>query len=184
MDLKELHVDTAIVWIEKRRELGKSNQDIYLELTQVYKGKEEIAKLVAHTLTTEQKNQFRTLNNILFIILSLSGIFKIGFGIALATNSLDYLFATVSSIINFGFAYGVYKYSISSYMLFVKIIVVSWIRFVLMAQNPENINPTIVTIDIVFSVVVVFMLFYISTESSSLQQHEFIKDENGEYIID
>ena len=181
MALKKLHIDTAIIWIDKRRNEGKSNQEIYGELTKAYTDKDAIAKLIAQTLTKEQKDEYRTLNNILFILLVLSAIFKLGFGAAFAQNLHEYLFVILIPMLNIYFAYVVFKFRVSDYGNAIKIILLSCVHLLFEAKNKEDITPIIV--NVVFSLLIVALFAFLSTAFSAIQQHEFEKDINGEYII-
>ena len=183
MELKKLHKDTATVWVEKRRNEGKTNQEIYFELTKVYEGKEDIAKHIAHTLTKEQKDEYRTLNNILFILLILSVIFKIGFGVSFGKSYGDYLFLILPIVINVYFAYTVFKFKVGEYNQIIRIILLSWIRFVLLIVQQKVQFDSELIIDLIFSVTVVAISAFLSTAYSSLQQHKFEKDKNGDFIV-
>jgi hypothetical protein len=183
MNLKKLHKDTATVWIEKRRNEGKTDQEIYFELTKVYEGKDEIAKHIAQTLTKEQKDEYRTLNNILFFLLILSIIIKIGFGISFGDGYGSFFMITLSVIINIYFAYTVFKFKVEDYKQINRIIILSWISFIFIALRQSFQFDSVLVIDIIFSIVVLALSTFLSIAYSSLQQHKFEKDSNGDFII-
>lgn len=183
MELKQLHGKTAIVWINKRRKENYTNQQIYNELTKVYEEKEEIARLIANTPTEAKKDEYRTTNNILFIILILGAVVKVGLGITFAENYLDYIFVMLFPIFFLVMAYIVYTYSIIEYKDAMKFIVLSWLHFFLRKGGDGAIDPSIV-FDIIYNLILLFLFFYLYSALTEDSQSEFKKDKNGEFILD
>lgn len=79
MSKKSLHVKTVQKFIVDNRDNGKSDQDIYNELTQQYYDKKSIAFLITGTVTAENKKKYMIHNNTLLGLLGLYMLFEILF---------------------------------------------------------------------------------------------------------
>jgi hypothetical protein len=69
MSKKSLDRKAAQKFIVDSRDNGKSDQDIYNELSQQYLDKKSVALLITGTVTTENKNKYKLYNNILLGLL-------------------------------------------------------------------------------------------------------------------
>lgn len=109
LDKKQLFELNPREYIIQNREIGKSDQIIYNELTTRFSDKKAISKLILGTPLKEDKEKFKIYNTILFILLLISVGLKIFGQFEFASS-----FVGGSSIINIIltsiFSWGVYNY--------------------------------------------------------------------------
>ncbi|MBL7788324.1 MAG: hypothetical protein JNL75_00660 [Chitinophagales bacterium] len=77
MTKKSLDRKAAKQFIVSNRDNGKTDQEIYHELTEQYFDKKSVALLINETITKENKNKYRVYNNILIGILILLALYKL-----------------------------------------------------------------------------------------------------------
>ena len=63
--------------IEESRKSGKTDQQIYYELTRLGYDKKQIALLITGTATDENRARFKTLNITLLVLLGITVLFKL-----------------------------------------------------------------------------------------------------------
>ena len=77
MNKKSLDRKTAQIFIIESREKGKTDQEIYFDLTQKYYDTKAVALLITGTVSIANKNKYKVYNNILVGLLGLSIVFKL-----------------------------------------------------------------------------------------------------------
>lgn len=114
MTKKSLDRKAAKQFIVSNRDNGKTDQEIYHELTEQYFDKKSIALLIHETITKENKNKYRIYNNILIGILILLALYKLLVVFYLTKESGELwvlLFALFIPLLSFYVIYEIWNYN-------------------------------------------------------------------------
>jgi hypothetical protein len=87
MGKRSIDVKATRQFITENRAQGKTDQEIYNELSQEYYDKKNIALLITGTPTEEKKQQYGIYNKILLGLLGLSVMFKFLYVMSLITST-------------------------------------------------------------------------------------------------
>jgi len=189
MNKISLDYKAAEKFIQESRDSGKTDQEIYNELSQQYHDKKSIALLISSTATAEQKKKYKQLN---LLLLGLIGIYVILVVLYLfnqykAPN--DLWFIIPFSIAIFGmagyFIYGIAKYNVHFYRMCAMFTIIFSFQggYLRRVWNLESVIETIVTT--IFVIAIVFLSIYLSRKMFPNSKHRKLKrDAEGEYIFE
>jgi hypothetical protein len=184
MNKESLNEKTARRFIIDGRNSGKTDQEIYHELSQKFYDKKTIALLIAGTVTAEKKGKYKMYNNVLLVLIGVFVLFK-----AVATfNSIegtnDLWFFLVSTIVIFLLA-GYIMYEIARYNgpiyrvcgLFTILILLQSI------MNTESVFEFLINV-LIFTAIACLSFYLDRKMFPNYRYKKLKKDSNGEYIFD
>jgi hypothetical protein len=182
MGKRSIDVKATRQFITENRAQGKTDQEIYNELSQEYYDKKNIALLITGTPTEEKKQQYGIYNKILLGLLGLSVMFKFLYVMSLITSTGSpalLLLILVLPLINLYFIYEVSRYNASIYRLCGFLTIAGFLR-----PLGSGSEPTDIAINLVFTVAICGVAFYIDSNMfPDYSPRNLKKDENGEYIL-
>ena len=188
MNKKSLDQKTVRKLIKEGRNNGKTDQEIYNELSQKFYDKKTIALLISGTATNEKKKKYKNYNNILLGLIGFFGLFKIFHAFNLIEETEDIWFFLLASIIILLFAgyfmYGIAKYEGATYRIcgFFTILIFLQSSFWQHIWNLENVIE--ILINVFVSVAIIFLSFYLDKKIfPNYSYRKMKKDNNGEYIL-
>jgi hypothetical protein len=179
---KSLDRKAAQRFIVFNRDNGKTDQEIYYELTQQYYDKKSIALLITGTVTSENKKKYRVYNNILLVLLGLSIFSKVLTILSLTIQTgqlLALLLVFIVPIFTVYFLYEIARYNGQIYRFCGLLAIANFFQTI---GKVENI--TDIFIHIVFTGAVVGLSFYLDSKMfPDYSPNNLKKDSNGEYIL-
>ena len=186
MNKISLDYNAAEKFIQESRDSGKTDQEIYNELSQQYYDKKSIALLIVGTATAEQKKKYKQLN---LLLLGLIGIYVVlvvlyMFSKCEAPSDLWYIIPFSAVLLS---AAGFFIYGIARNILhYYRMCAIFTILFSFQGGRVWNLASVIETIvTLVFVIAIVFLSIYLSKKMFPNSKHRKLKrDENGEYIFD
>src|SRR5262245_21730993 len=113
MNKKSLDRKAAQKYIFESRNIGKSDQEIYNELSQEYYDKKAIALLITGTVTMADKDKFNAYNNILLGLLGLIILLRIlfVFNLTIVTGQWPSIYVCVAPFLIAYFAKEIANYN-------------------------------------------------------------------------
>jgi hypothetical protein len=182
MSKKSLERKPAQKLITDAREAGKTDQEIYDELTQVYFDKKAVALLITGTPTRENKEKYKVYNNILLGLLGITVLLKIlvVFGLTIETGNLGtLLLAFIVPLMAVFFIYEISRYSAASYRFCGILTIIGFIRTIGKLEDSTEIF-----LNIIFAGAICGLSFYLdSTLFPNFKPRKLKTDEQGEYIL-
>ena len=181
MSKKSLDIKAAQKFIVESRDSGITDREIYNELSQRYFDKKTVALLIIATVKTENKNKYRTYNNILIGLLGLAFLLHILFVFSM-TIQLEPLWTLLHvflfPLLAVGFAYEIARYRpVYRYCGIMAIAV--FINSISIYDIGTNIF-----INLVFAVAIAGLSFYLDRKIfPNFSTKNIMKDSNGEYIL-
>jgi len=183
MSKKSLDRKKAQKFIVEQRANGKSDQEIYDELTQQYYDKKEVALFIAGTATEENKRKYKIYNNTLLIFLLAAILLRIlsVFGMTLQTGQLwTLLFVFIVPVFAALFAHGVAMYQAPIYRFCGIMTILGFLKA--MSSLESGID---IFINFIFTVAIAGLAFYLDSKLFPNYRPRSLKtDSNGEYILD
>lgn len=182
MSKKSINRKVAQKFIVDNRDNGKTDQDIYNELSQQYYDKKSIALLITGTVTTENKKKYKRYNNILLGLLGLAVMFKLlaVFSLTIQTSQLWVLLLVL--IVPFWTCYFIYevsRYNAPIYRFCGLLTIVGFFQSIGNSESSEDI-----LINLFFTVAVVGLSLYLDSKMfPNYSPKNLKKDSNGEYIL-
>lgn len=164
------------------RENGKTDQDIYNELSQEYYNKKGLTLMITGTATTENMNQYRIYNHILLGLLAIGVLFKVFFVFSLSIQTgeptvLVLLF--IVPIMNLWFMYEIARYNAFIYRFCAIIAIINAMRFM-----TETDDSMIVVINLALGAAIAGLAYYIDNKLfPKYSPYNLKQDSNGEYIL-
>jgi hypothetical protein len=170
--------------VREGRQNGKTDQEIYNELTETYYDKKLLALTITGVPTAENIGKYKLYNNILLGLLSLSALFKIImiFTMTLyAGQPLLLLLVFIVPLLNIYFMYEIARYQAYAYRICGLLTIVGFLN----SLNGTNIDITNVVINLVIAGSVAGLSFYLDSHLfPAYSPRSLEKDSNGEYILD
>jgi hypothetical protein len=170
-------------FITESRDAGMKDQLIYDELRKDYTDKRKIALLIIGTVTTENKERFKTMNSILLGLLFISILFKFITVGGLAIESGQpwlLLLLLVFPIINIYFAYEIARYHAPIYKICGLLTVVGLLR----SFGQKGATAEEMIINTIFCALVAGLSFYLGYRMFPYYEPKELKtDKSGEYIL-
>lgn len=167
--------------IEESRKSGKSDQQIYYELTRLGYDKKQMALLITGTPTAGNKARFKTLNTILLVLLGIAVAFKLlaVVGITLETGQpLALLLIFLVPLLNLYFMYQVAHYRAPAYRLLVILAVASAFSGITKGEPMDIIT------SLVLGAAIAFLAFYLDKHLfPNFRPRKMPQDANGEYLL-
>jgi len=164
------------------RSLGKTDQEIYDQLSMVYFDKKSIALLITSTIKEELKRKYKLLNYILIGLLLSTVVFKI---ISIVGISLDthkpWLLITIFffPILNVYFIYQIANYYGPIYRFCGLIVIAGFLKMI-----TESTHWIDICINLILSVGIAGIAFYLDQHMfPDYKPNKLIKNENGEFIL-
>jgi len=183
MNKKSLDRKNAHKFIVESRENGKTNQEIYNELSQQYFDRKSVALMITGTVTTENKNRYKVYNNILLGLLAVSIIFKllIVFNLTIQTGEpWMYLLILIVPLFSGYFMYEIARYNGPIYRMCGLLTIAGFLQTI-----GKSDNSTDVLISIVFAGSVAGLSFYLDSKMfPDYSPKNLVKDTDGEYVLD
>jgi hypothetical protein len=182
MSKKSLHRKVAQKFIFDSRDNGKSDQEIYNELSQQYYDKKGITLLITGTVKTENKKKYKKYNNLLLGLLGLSILFKllIVFSLTIQTGKLWTLFLVLIVPLFTGyFMYEIARYNGPIYRFCGILTIAGFMQTIGNAENGMDI-----LINLIFAGAVAVLSFYLDSKMfPDYSPKNLQKDQKGDYIL-
>ena len=182
MSKKSLDRKVVQKFIIDSRDNGKTDQEIYNELSQQYYDKKGVALLITGTVKTELKIKFKIYNNILIGLLFLSILFKLIMvaSVTLQTGQLwTLLLVLIVPLFAGYFMYEIARYNGPIYRLCGMLTLAGFFQTISKAENGTDI-----LINIIFAGAVAGLSFYLDSKMfPDYSPSNLKKDKNGEYIL-
>jgi len=182
MNKKSLDRKAAQKFIIDNRDNGKSDQDIYNELSQQYFDKKSVTLLITATVTTENKNKYIIYNNVLLGLLGLVILLRIllVFSLTIQTGQLwTLLLVFIVPLFAAYFAYEIARYNASIYRFCGIMTIVGFMQTIGKSEGGTDI-----LINLVFAGAIAGLSFYLDSKMfPDYSPKNLKKDGNGEYIL-
>ena len=166
--------------IIENRENGKTDQEIYNELSQQYYDKKAVALLITGTVTSENKKKYKIYNNILLGLLGLSILFKLltVFSLTIQSGQLwTLLLVLIVPLFAGFFMYEIARYNAAIYRFCGMLTIVGFLQTIGKAENGTDI-----LINIIFAIAVAGLSFYLDSKMfPDYSPKNLQMDSNGEY---
>lgn len=182
MSKKSLNRKDAQKYIIVSRGNGKTDQEIYNELSEQYYDKKSVAILITETITSENKKKYKVYNNILIGLIALTILFKLFMVFSLTIQSGELwilLFALFAPLLAGYFIYGILNYQKPIYRFCG---IMTGLGFL---QNMRKLDSTSdILINIIFTVAIVGLSLYLDNVMfPDYNPKGLLKDSNGDYIL-
>lgn len=181
-------------YIIENRELGKSDLEIFNELSELYFDKQTIASLIKLTPNVEQRNRYKTPNTILSVLMGLSIILELSNIISCFIASDNFFFANSFVLMNFLFIYWIFHFRTEVYAqcaVFNIFFILQYLLFFgkLHSQSWGAVffgHPYLYfALGTLISVAIIFLSFYLMRKLGYDRLGKKLpKDEQGNYIFD
>ncbi|WP_276974125.1 hypothetical protein [Flavobacterium filum] len=182
MSKKSLDRKAAQTFIVDSRDNGKTDQEIYNELSELYYDKKSVALLITWTVTTENKKKYKVYNNILLGLLGLSILFKLltVFSLTIQTGQIwTLLLVLIVPLLAGYFMYEIARYNGPIYRFCGMLTIAGFLQTIGKAENGTDI-----TINLIFAGAVAGLSFYLDSKMfPNYSPKNLKKDSNGEYIL-
>jgi len=182
MNKKSLDRKAAQKFIIDNRDNGKSDQDIYNELSQQYFDKKSVTLLITATVTTENKNKYIIYNNVLLGLLGLVILLRIllVFSLTIQTGQLwTLLLVFIVPLFAAYFAYEIARYNAPIYRFCGIMTIVGFMQTIGKSEGGTDI-----LINLVFAGAIAGLSFYLDSKMfPDYSPKNLKKDGNGEYIL-
>jgi hypothetical protein len=182
MSKKSIDRKAAKQFVLDNRNDGKTDQEIYNELTQQYYDKKGIALLIAGTVTNNRKTKYRQYNNILLVLIGLTildNIFAV-LSLSLAEKQLWILLLVfIAPLLNIFFFYEIARYNAPIYRAVGLLTIAGFLQSMSKAENGNYIF-----INIIWCSGVAGLAFFLQSKMFPyFSPKKLQKDLNGEYIL-
>ncbi|MEI8201642.1 MAG: hypothetical protein WCH34_01430 [Bacteroidota bacterium] len=182
MGKKSLDRKSARKFIFENRNEGKSDQEIYNELTQLYYDKKSLALLITGTPTAEDKAEYSLYNNILLSFLAATILLKVFFVFNLSIQegqawALFLIF--IVPLLNVYFIYEIARYNAPAYRFCGILTLLSFSQSFKNSQDAFDI-----IISIVLCGAISGLSFYLDNKLfPKYKPNKLEKDSNGDYLF-
>lgn len=170
-------------YINKSREKEISDQQTYNELTTRFSDKKAIAHLIIGTPTPKAKTQNKSKNTFLFVLLIVTILFKITYGVLMSMNQpniLSVMFLIIYPLINIYIAFGVFKYLPTVYNLGAFLAVISLFKAIFNVLN----DPLFGAFDLLLAGALTALFLSLKENLfPNYKPKELKTDETGNYIL-
>jgi len=187
MSKKTLDVKTARKFIIDGRNSGKTDQEIYHELSKTFYDKKTIVSLITGTVTVEKKNKYKMYNNILLGFIVIFVIFKILSTFFLIEQTREIWIILLPLIILFLCA-GYFMYEIARYYgpIYRVCGIITFVTLFPSIRNTIDAGSDVEWIvNVILSIAIVFLSFYLEKKMfPNYRLRNLKKDDDGEYILD
>jgi len=160
MDSKSLTVKEVEIKIVQFRDIGKSDEDIYNELKDLYNGNYPLRMIIKGVITEIQKQKFKKINTLLIILLGLVVFlrsYKLFYLYTSSVNLNAMAFCIFLIFLNFYFIFKLLKYWVRIYRI---------IGMIFTAFLVQSFFSTTDLIDKVFQIIlsgsITFLSFYLA----------------------
>lgn len=182
MSKKAIDKKSALNFIVTSRENGKTDQDIYRELSLRYYDKKSLALLITATPRTENKNKYKIYNNVLLGLLVFVILLRIlvVFRLTIETGQIwTLLFLFIVPFFAAYFAYEIAQYSAPFYRICGFMTIFSALRTIMKLESSTDI-----LINLVLAVAIAGLSFYLDNKMfPDYSPQNLKKDSDGEYIL-
>ncbi|MES2690233.1 MAG: hypothetical protein V4658_07505 [Bacteroidota bacterium] len=182
MNKKFMDKKTVRKFIIDSRDNGKTDQEIYNELSKQYYDKEAVALLITGTVTADNKNKYKIYNNILIALLGLAILLRIliVFNLTIETGQLwTLLLVFIVPLFAAYFAYEIARYNAPVYRFCGIMTIVGFMQTI--AKSGDGMN---MLINLVFAGLIAGLSFYLDHKLfPGYSPKKLKKDNDGEYIL-
>ncbi len=182
MSKKSLNRKVARKIISDSREMGKSDQEIYNELSQEYHDKKSVALLITGTVTRENKEKYKSLNSVLVGLLLFAVLLRILLVFRLTAEAgqlWQVILIFFVPLFAAYFAYEIATYHGPAYRFCGIITIVGFMRSI-----GKTADATDIIINLVFAGAIAGLAFYLDNKMfPDYSPKSLEKDEDGEYIL-
>lgn len=182
MSKKSLNRKVSVQYIVESRDNGKTDQEIYNELSKEYYDKKSLVLLITGTVTSENKQKYKIYNNILLGLLGVAILSRILFvlGLTIETGQLWTLFLVfIVPIFAAYFAYEIARYNAPIYRFCGIMAILGFLQTLSKSENGNEI-----LFNFVFAVAIAGLSFYLDGKMfPKFSPNDLKKDSNGEYIL-
>jgi len=182
MNKKSFNKITVKKSIIESRANGKTDQEIYNELTQKYYDKKGIALFIPATATIENKNKYKLYNDVLLGAIGVVILLKIItiFSLSLASGQMwALLFIFIVPLMNIYFFYEIARYNGQVYRICGMLTIAGFLQSISKLETGFDFLLTFI-----FTAVITGLSFYLDAKMfPNYKPTNLKKDNNGEYII-
>lgn len=182
MDKKPTNRAVIIPFIQTERAAGKSDQEIYRELTAEYFDKKTIALLITGTAKEEAKRKYAGWNITLMVLLALGIVSKIYVLIQLTRTHHPMADTLTFYAACFAYAYLIYAVSKYQAVVYQVCILIPLLSF---SESVDKFNGVALLVESLISITLIFVAWY--TKISLFPNYsinKMKKDENGDFIME
>jgi len=183
MSKKSIDVKIIRKFILDGRNSGKTDQEIYHELSQKFYDKKTIALLITGTITAEKKKKYKIYNIILLGLIGFFVLFNVLCFFSLIEQTREVwiflLLAAVFLLVAGYFMYGIATYNGPIYRM-------CWIFtiWVLLLNIIDAKGGVEILVNVLLTSTIIFLSFYLDKKMFPNYSHRNLKkDNNGEYIL-
>ena len=167
---------------------GKSDQEIYNDLSAKFYDKKTIALMIIGTVTQESKLKYKNLNAILLVLILFTILFKIYFvfGLTLQTDGLwPLFFIFIIPLLNVYFFYEVFRFNAVVYKFIGLLTIASLLKTFSNSIDSNGITNIIeFLISFVIATGIIGLSLYLGNKLlPNYNPKKLIKDSDGEYIL-
>jgi hypothetical protein len=188
LDKTSINRKTLIPLIDAARDSGKTDQEIYFDLTDKYYDKKGVALLITGTATRENKEKFKGLNNLLVGLLGSSIILKVLMILTMSIVAGEAWFLVlvfIAPLFSGYFMYEIAKYNGPVYRLCGIITIATFM------QSIEHLNnATDTVLNVAFVAAIAGLSFYLDSKlfpdysPRDLQKEVMVPKIVGDYLRD
>ncbi len=183
MNLKKIKLKEISEIVAREREAGKTDQEIYNQLSPVYDNKKRLALAITGTVTTELKEKYKVYNNLLIGLLTVGAITKVLSVLGLVVNAGSpwfLLLLFIAPLLNLLFAYYVAQYQAHIYRACGLLMLINSMQIL----NMKEVTPTGMVIALLFAGCIAALSFFLDFKMfPDFKPNKLQKDSNGEYIL-
>lgn len=167
--------------VEKGRAEGKSDQEIYNELSEYYPSKKNLALLITGTPTQEDRDKYKMLNNVLIALLAVTILFRLiaAFYLVSAGEWATVFFMFLGMLLTGLIIYGVFNYIGGFYKAF------GFLSLLGVVRALAGFSGSIVElIDLALLIPIPILCFYLGAKLfPKFKPNKLKKDVAGAYIL-
>lgn len=178
MSKKSLDRKTAKHLIIEGRDNGKTDQEIYYELTELYFDKKAIALLITGTANKPDIEKYKIYNNILLLLIGLTILIKVlnVLNLSLEGQVWVLLFIFIVPLLNIYFFYEIARYNAHIYRFCGILTIASFLQTVSKEAS--------FLVSFVLSASIVGLAFFLDAKLfPNYSPNNLKKDNNGEFIL-
>jgi hypothetical protein len=183
MSKKSLDRKAVQKFIVDNRGKGKTDQEIYNEMSEQYYDKKSVALLIIGTVATENKKKYKFYNNILLGLLGLVILLRIllVFSLTIQTGQLwTLLLVFIVPLFAAYFAYEIARYNAPVYRFCGFMTILGFMQTI----GKSEVGGTDILINLVFAGAIAGLSFYLDSKMfPDYSPKNLKKDSNGEYIL-
>jgi hypothetical protein len=167
--------------IDNRRSEGKTDQQIYDELSGHYDNKKNLVLLITGTASVQTRTKYKLYNNILIGLLGITLLFRLigAFSLVAEADILGFVISLVGILLPVLFIYGFINYMGAMYKLCGVLTVLGIVQLIAKWDNSM-----LLILSLMILIPMAVLSFYLSSKMfPNFNPNKLRKDENGAYLL-